>query len=174
VSDPTATPESVGTIELLIREIEERCDPVTRDRVRELVAAVLDLHAAGLRRMSELVGGIEGARLTADPLIGSLLLLHGIHPDGLEKRVRAALAEAEPMMAAERASVERCSVEEGRVTVQLARRPGGRSEVRRLVEQALLGAAPDAVAIQVDEVAADELIPLERLSGRAARTGQAG
>jgi len=59
-----------------------------RQRVEELVARLLHLYGTGLARLLGILGGGDGgldeatrARLRADPLLSSLLVLHGLHPD---------------------------------------------------------------------------------------------
>jgi hypothetical protein len=56
-----------------------------RQRAAELVQRLLHLYGAGLARLLAILGGdrldeAATARLVADPLVSSLLLLHGIHP----------------------------------------------------------------------------------------------
>jgi hypothetical protein len=57
-----------------------------RTRVEELVSRLVHLYGAGLARLVHLLGGERldaaiRARLGADALVSSLLVLHGIHPD---------------------------------------------------------------------------------------------
>jgi len=67
---------------------------------KELVAGVMELHAAGVERVLEIVSRCgEASRgilesLARDPLVGSLLILHGVHPDNIETRVRRTLETA--------------------------------------------------------------------------------
>jgi hypothetical protein len=58
-----------------------------RQRVEELVRRLVHLYGTGLGRLMQILGG-DGridddarARLRDDPLVASLLLLHGLHPD---------------------------------------------------------------------------------------------
>src|ERR1700693_5941776 len=84
-------------IEILLREAEESADPQTQGRTREIVQTVLDLHGSALERMLETIAeaGAPGLAmidaLARDGLIGSVLLLYGLHPLDLESRVRQAL-----------------------------------------------------------------------------------
>jgi hypothetical protein len=57
-----------------------------RQRVEELVARLVHLYGAGLGNLLHILGGdrldeVARARLRADALVSSLLVLHGIHPD---------------------------------------------------------------------------------------------
>jgi hypothetical protein len=59
-------------------------------RVEELVGRLMHLYGTGLANMLRILGGAHAqglddatrARLRADALLSSLLVLHGIHPDG--------------------------------------------------------------------------------------------
>lgn len=60
-------------------------EPV-RQRAEELVRRLIHLYGAGLAELMQIfgAGGFDDevkARLAADPLVSSLLLLHGLHPD---------------------------------------------------------------------------------------------
>lgn len=61
--------------------------------------SILALHGSGLEKMMELVfesgqaGEATIRRFTNDALVSSLLVLHGLHPDDIETRVRQALAK---------------------------------------------------------------------------------
>jgi hypothetical protein len=59
-----------------------------RQRVEELVRSLMHLYGTGLGNLLRILGGDDGriddatrARLHADPLLSSLLVLHGLHPD---------------------------------------------------------------------------------------------
>src|SRR3954451_10722538 len=66
---------------------------VARERAEELVRLVTDLYGAGLERLMDLLhetGRLDDALLTEladDDLLASLLLVHGLHPYGVETRV---------------------------------------------------------------------------------------
>jgi hypothetical protein len=168
-----------GRIEELLGEIERLADPVARERCREAVAAVLDLHRAGFERLRGLLDerGEAGRALAdacvRDPLVGGLMLLHGVHPVDVEGRARAA---AEAAAHAAGATVEIVSVADGVVRARV-----GSRAARRALEQALVEAVPDAAAIEIEggDAAGDGeptgaprdggFVPLERLRVGAAR-----
>src|SRR5262249_45079396 len=91
-------------IEALVRSLETCGDAVARECARELVRTVLDLHAAGLAKLLELAArvGDSGSdlveRFARDPLVSSLLLLHGLHPVPVERRVADALERVRPRL----------------------------------------------------------------------------
>jgi Fe-S cluster biogenesis protein NfuA len=170
-------------LEALISEMEQGPESPARSRAREIVRAVLDLHADGLTRVMTLVTEASGAALVEslarDPMIAGLLLLHGLHPQELETRVRSAVDALEPMLQAQGARVALMSVSDGAIRLNLERAIGrgglSTGALRERVEQAIIGAAPDASSIEIDvpdsaDVAA--FIPIEevRLRGAARPT----
>ena len=70
--------------------MEELSDPQAQARTREIVQILLDLHGAALERMLTTIAetGATGQALidaaASDDLVGSVLLLHGLHPLDLE------------------------------------------------------------------------------------------
>jgi hypothetical protein len=147
-------------LEGLIREMEDGPESPARARAREIVRAVLDLHAAGLARMLDAVAADAeaGRRLldafARDPLVAGVLLLHGLHPLDLDTRVHGALAALEPELRTQGARVSLVSLVEGAVRLRVEREIGRAglpaAALRSLVEQALVAAAPDAVSVVVD------------------------
>src|SRR5689334_5730620 len=75
--------------------------PVARERAERLVAEVTDLYGAALGRMMALARAADPAlaeALAADNLLASLLLVHGLHPHGVERRVSDALDKVRPYL----------------------------------------------------------------------------
>ena len=57
-------------------------------RAEELVREVIELYGAGLTRIIAAIDDrVLADRLAADDLVGSLLLVHGLHPHGVAERV---------------------------------------------------------------------------------------
>ena len=83
----------------LVQEIESIADPNVRASTRELVQLLMEFHGAGLDRALEITAdsGDLGLRiidkLGRDPLVSSLLVLYGLHPDDLETRVTKAVEQ---------------------------------------------------------------------------------
>ncbi|HEX3904467.1 MAG TPA: hypothetical protein VH853_16635 [Polyangia bacterium] len=74
-------------------------EPV-RERAEELVRRLIHLYGAGLAALMQIFGDrlddSAKARVTADPLVSSLLLLHGVHPDPGAARALDPGPEREP------------------------------------------------------------------------------
>jgi hypothetical protein len=73
----------------LIDDVGAMAGAPVRQRVEELVRRLMHLYGTGLGKLLRTLGGENlhrlddgtRARLKADPLLSSLLVLHGIHPD---------------------------------------------------------------------------------------------
>jgi hypothetical protein len=138
-------------IEELITAIQEHGNPVVRASAVEMVRALLDVHGTAMGRIVAQIArqGEPGQAilnsLVQDDLVSRLLLLHGLHPVGLETRVQQALDRARPMLRAHAANVhlEQASHEVVRLCLQ-----GGGDDVRRIIAQAILGKAPDVLHIE--------------------------
>jgi hypothetical protein len=171
-------PERMRRVEELVTEIEASADVVARERAREVVRALLDLHAAGLARMIELARAQGGPAATLveawarEAEVGSLLLLHGLHPAPLAERVRAALQDVGPALRRLGADLHRADVEGDVVRVTLAMEAGcgaNPAAARAAVEEALCAAAPDAsldLAVETRAPAALGFVPLSQLVAR--------
>jgi hypothetical protein len=161
----SAAEERAAQIGELVAQVEAIADPASREAAQALMAAILELHGAGLERMIEMVldagdaGKAALRRFAGDPLVSSLLVLHDLHPDGLEARALRALLRMS-------GSAELVSVFDDVVTVRLN---GTACGLRESVEAALREAVPDAREIRFEE--APEIaafVPLESLTAPAA------
>lgn len=158
-------------IERGVREIEAAADAGLRATAQQLVQAVLELHGAALERLLERIhaSGPDGQALIdelgRDPLVGKLLLLHSLHPLPLEARVLQAIEEVRPQVRSQRADVELLGIDDTSVRIRLV----GGVGLKATVERAILDAAPDVTAIEVDTVADEAavvgFIPLASLRG---------
>jgi Fe-S cluster biogenesis protein NfuA len=169
--------QRIERIEVLIRAIEQSADPTARAGAQELVQAVLELHGAGFARVLERLGeaGPPGRSLldamARDDLVGSLLLLHGLHPLDLETRVQQALDSVRPFLRSHGGEVALLGVADGVVRLRLQGScqgcPSSAETLKNRIEEAIVSAAPDAAAIEVE--GADQppagFIPVERLLG---------
>jgi hypothetical protein len=164
-----------GDIDKLLAELERMAAPPVLERVRALVAALLDVHAAGLRRVTSLLdmrgeaGQAIGRELVRDREVESLLLLHGLHPIALAARVDTALAALTTALHARGVQAVVLTAADGRVAVRLDPLVGGAPQggARQLVEHALGDAAPDAeidVSLGFDDAAS--FVPVGRLVAR--------
>ena len=130
-----------------------------RLRASELVQLLMDVHGAGLERVMEIVfdSGDSGPaiidKLGQDSIVGKLLLLYSLHPDGLEARVQSALERIRPRLRKLACTIELESVQEGAVQVRLA--TSGHScgsstkDLRSIVEDGMYEFAPDVTSLEI-------------------------
>ena len=147
-------------LDALLQEVERFPDPAAQTHMRGTVRAVLDLYGAGIERMLghvEAAGEAGRAVLDAwaqDPVVGGLLLLHGLHPEGVEARVRQALEEVRPYLRSHGGNVELLGVDEGVVRLRLVGSchscPSSAVTMRQTIEEAIVGKAPDVTAVVVE------------------------
>jgi Fe-S cluster biogenesis protein NfuA len=167
------------SIEHLLGEIEKAADPNLRTTVRELVQLIMDLHGAGLERMLELIraagdgGGAIVPALGRDELVGSLLVLYGLHPMDLEARVVQALDKVRSRLHARQGEVELLSIEDGAVRLRLDADGNGCGStpqaLKQMVEDAVYRTAPDITALVIESAAGKPgFVPLEMLLGAQA------
>jgi Fe-S cluster biogenesis protein NfuA len=150
-------------LDALLRGVERFTDPGVRAHVRALVRAVLDLHGTGLERLLGHVeaGGAAGRAIldacARDEVVAGLLLLHGLHPRGVEERVRQALDDVRPYLRSHGGGVELVGVNEGVVRLRLEGSchgcPSSALTMKQTVEEAILARAPDVAAVEVEGMA---------------------
>src|SRR5262249_7655592 len=80
-------------VEELLAELRARSGPEAADVATELVTCLVRLYGAGLAAVMRIAGDNDRllARLIADPLVESLLLVHDLHPLDTGARIRRAL-----------------------------------------------------------------------------------
>ncbi|HXN97778.1 MAG TPA: NifU family protein [Candidatus Acidoferrales bacterium] len=171
------------SIEALVHRIEKATDPALSATAKELVQLLMELHGAGLERMLEIVdqpGASAPAIIEAfgrDDLVRSLLLLYGLHPDGLEARVLQALEKTRPYLKSHGGNVSLIDVSDsGAVTLRLEGNchgcPSSSATLKLAVEEAIYEAAPDVTAIIVqgsiqEQSPAIAFVPLSQLGGNS-------
>jgi Fe-S cluster biogenesis protein NfuA len=148
-------------LETSIEEFERLPDANVRARVQEIVRTLIDLHGEGLERMLDRVADAGDAGLAAiddlgqDELVGSLLLLHGLHPVDLETRVRQALEKVRPYLRSHGGNVEIVRISETSVSLRLQGSchscPSSATTMKTTIEEAIYQSAPEVQSIEVDE-----------------------
>lgn len=154
---------------------------IARERAEQLVREVTDLYGAVLERLMELSLAADPGladRFAADDLIASLLLVHGLHPYGVERRVSEALDSVRPYLGSHGGDVSLLGVVDGVVRLQFQGSckscPSSSVTLELAVEDAVRAAAPEISSIEV--VAAENdtssgTIPAESLLTRLRSNG---
>ncbi len=139
------------------------------DNVELLLEQMLELHGEGLTRVLGTLDPEARERLATDPVVGSMLLVHGLHPVPLEARVDKALASVRPYLASHGGDVALLGIENGVAQLLLKGSCNGCSSsaatLELAIERALEEEAPDLVAIEVEgavdkQRAPSKLLPL--------------
>lgn len=146
--------------------------PVASARAEQLVREVVDLYGAALSRVVELVDGAATDRLAADDLIASLLLVHGLHPHDVTRRVSHALDTVRPYLGSHGGDVQLVDISNGVVRLSFSGSckscPSSAATLELAVQDAVRAAAPEIVAIEVvpADAAAATVIPVDALMSR--------
>jgi Fe-S cluster biogenesis protein NfuA len=146
----------------LVEQIESAADPNVRAMAKELLECLMALHGGALERILEIAsesgepGGNIIRKCGADDLVGSVLLLYGLHPDALQTRVMRALEKSRPFLESHSANAELISIrEDGTVTLRLEVKTSGCGSsgalVKSALEAAMQNAAPDAASIVIEQ-----------------------
>src|SRR3984957_2123385 len=98
-----------------------------RERAEQLVREVVELYGAGLSRVLAAINGEAGEadpgildRLVADDLVASLLLVHGLHPHDVRRRVSEALDGVRPYLGSHGGDVHLLDIVGDTVQLQFA------------------------------------------------------
>jgi Fe-S cluster biogenesis protein NfuA len=169
------------SIEALLQRIEKANNPAMSAMAKDLVQRLMEFHGAGIERMLEIIHQDAPGQsciidaLAQDPLVRSLLLLYGLHPDGLETRVQQALEKTRPYLKSHGGNVTLISVDDaGTVTLRLEGSCHGcassSATLKLAVEEAIYEAAPDVAAIIVEGEIEERsrsiaFVPLSALGG---------
>ncbi|MEE6176428.1 NifU family protein [Mycobacterium sp. 050134] len=148
------------------------------ERAQQLVREVMGLYGAGLERIMQLAEDGPGPglaeRLATDDLVASLLLVHGLHPHDVHRRVSDALDRVRPYLGSHGGDVELMEITDGPegAGLLLAFRgsckscPSSAVTLELAVEDAVRAAAPEITSIEVltaEPVGGPTVIPTESL-----------
>src|SRR4051794_23150885 len=168
--DDGAARERVARVDALLEQVEGSIGAVPVDMALDLVQALLDLYGEGLARVVGHVAardadGALASAFASDELLSHLLLLHGLHPEPLEARVRSALDEVRPYLESHGGDVELLEISEDGV-VRLALRgscdgcASSSATMALAIEEAIHRVAPDVAEVVADGAAAPAPAPL--------------
>jgi Fe-S cluster biogenesis protein NfuA len=178
---PSNAQNQLQSIEVLLQRIEKANDPAMAAMAKDLVQRLMEFHGAGVERMLEIIHKDSAGHdnvidaLAQDPLVRNLLLLYGLHPDGLETRVQQALEKTRPYLKSHGGNVNLIGVDDaGKVTLRLEGSCQGcvssSATLKLAVEEAIYEAAPDVTAIIVEDKVEElsrsvAFVPLSALGG---------
>ena len=132
----------VGRVEALLEEIDGDA------KASEAVRSLATLYGEALARF------VAGADPLEDELLSHLLLVHDLHPVGVESRVRRALDDVRPYLETHGGDVELLAVEGGVARLRLAGTcngcPSSTVTLRNAIEEAVMKAAPELERIDAE------------------------
>ncbi|OBA81713.1 hypothetical protein A9W99_13410 [Mycobacterium sp. 1164966.3] len=144
------------------------------ERAQELVREVVGLYGAGLERIMQLAaetsspdGGLA-ERLATDDLVASLLLVHGLHPHDVHRRVSDALDRVRPYLGSHGGDVDLREITDDGVarlafTGSCKSCPSSAVTLELAVQDAVRAAAPEISSIEVVAATPAGIIPTESL-----------
>jgi Fe-S cluster biogenesis protein NfuA/nitrite reductase/ring-hydroxylating ferredoxin subunit len=154
---------------------------VARERAEQLVREVTDLYGAVLERMMGMGLAADpglARRFAADDLVASLLLVHGLHPYDVERRVADALDSVRPYLGSHGGDVSLLGVDDGVVRLQFQGScktcPSSSVTLELAVEDAVRAAAPEISSIEVvaaEKDSSPSVIPADALMTRVHSNG---
>jgi Fe-S cluster biogenesis protein NfuA len=167
-SDPSGNPESDAqwrTAGDRIQTLLDSCaagGAAAYERAQQLVREVVGLYGAGLERIIALAQLSDrdpalAERLATDDLVASLLLVHGLHPYDVHRRVSDALDRVRPYLGSHGGDVDLLEITDGPegARVLLAFKgsckscPSSAVTLELAVEDAVRAAAPEISSIEV-------------------------
>ncbi|HEX4024151.1 MAG TPA: hypothetical protein VHX52_05530 [Steroidobacteraceae bacterium] len=130
-----------------IPELLDSLEGEDHPAARELVRTVLELHGEALAALMQIAAADPDltARIAADERVRGILLLHGLHPQAPEQRVRSALR------AIPEVSIQALAVNAGELQlhIECVRAPPG-ARLRERIEQAVQEAVPDLDRVTIE------------------------
>jgi Fe-S cluster biogenesis protein NfuA len=172
--------EDIQRIGGLVQEIESIADPAVRASTKNLVQSIMDLHGAALEKALDIVAGTGEpglnliGQLGRDPMVSSVLILYGLHPDDIQTRVANAVDRVRPQLRKQGCEVEIVDVNEGfiRLHVETGSHTCGSTAktLQASLEGAIYDAAPDLTSLVIEgfeEKPASGFVALDKLIGRA-------
>jgi hypothetical protein len=136
-------------IAALLEDLRPLASGPVWQRIEEVVQRLVHLYGCGIERLLALVEVDDAlrARLDADPLVSSLLLLHGLHPLPPAARARRAADEVCARLAV---PVSAVTVTVGSDGAAVARLAVENRELPAALERAIIDAAPELGAVRIE------------------------
>lgn len=179
MSDDAHLQAEAADIERLLGELTALVSAPVRQRIDGLLRRIVDLYGAGLGRALQVArgAGADEGRLRelvcADELLGSLLVLHGLHPLDTHERVQRALVSVRRELDLPDDGLVLAGIEDDVVHLQARGSIGGGAMSDRVAEgvirRVLEAAAPEIATTRVEGLVQPHAPDLVRLRVRRAR-----
>ncbi len=156
--------QRIGQIESLLESIDAIAEPLIREQMQDVLAAILDYHGEALTRMVTAITVSDGVgnrdalvRWAEDPLVASLLVLYDLHPQATEQRVRDALESVRPYLESHGGNVELISITADTARLRMQGScdgcPSSALTAKHTIEKAIFESAPEIRWVLVEGVA---------------------
>ena len=165
--------------------LDAAAGPAARARAEQLVREVTDLYGAALERMlrAAVTAAPELAEtFAADDLVASLLLVHGLHPHPVHRRIADALDRVRPYLGSHGGDVRLLDVVPGadgavarlRFSGSCKSCPSSAATLELAISDAVLAAAPEVSSIEVVNAEPEPaaVIPAQSLLARVHSDGR--
>ena len=159
----TSVAQAGERIEELLASLRSR-GGAAADTAEELVRLLVGMYGDGLAAIMTALSeaGEPGRaiidRLTADPLVEGLLLLHGLHPLDVDARIQRALDQVRPYLGSHAGGVQYLGVTDGVARLRLEGSchgcPSSTVTVQLAIEGAVQDAAPEVTEVVVEGMTA--------------------
>lgn len=172
--------ERLQNIGQLISGLDEIADKKAQASARELTQLIMALHADGMERMMEIAfaHGIAGAeiieQLGRDPMVSSLLVLHGLHPDDIQTRVARAVEQVAVKLRKQDVEVQLLSADHQAVQISAHTNAHAcastAATVRAEIEDAIYQAAPEVESLVIEGLesrSANGFVDIDQLMNQA-------
>ncbi|HXH94547.1 MAG TPA: NifU family protein [Thermoanaerobaculia bacterium] len=151
----SALQQRTNEIESLVSKLDTLGDDEARATSLALVRALTDFYGSGIERILEITAERTGVEtidhLCEDPLVSSLLLLHGLHPLDMATRVEQALERVRPYLGSHGGGVELAGIDGSIVRLRMKGTcqgcPSSTRTMKLAIEDAVYEAAPEVTGI---------------------------
>lgn len=173
-----AVHERLTRLDELLAQVEATPGPAGEIAL-EAVSALAEVYGEALARAATYASGspdVLGA-MTGDELLGHLLVLHGVHPDPVDRRVTHVLEDLRPALRERGGDVELAGIDEGVATVRLSIKGCSSAGVEDAVREAVLAIAPELSEVQRAPTAGRRdaaFVPLDAMMPRSCGTSAPG
>src|SRR6266581_9492688 len=171
----TSVAQAGERIEELLASLRSRGGAAAQT-AEELVRLLVGMYGDGLAAIMAVLaeegepGRAITGRLTADPLVEGLLLLHGLHPLDVDTRIQRALDQVRPYLGSHAGGVQYLGVTDGVARLRLEGSchgcPSSTVTVQLAIEGAVQEAAPEVAEVVVEGMTAAPEPPLLQIGRR--------
>lgn len=174
--DNAAVHERLTRLDELLGQVEATPGPAGEVAL-DAVSALAEVYGEALARATAYASTTPAvlAAITDDELLSHLLVLHGIHPDPVDRRVVHALDDLRPALQERGGDVELAGIDQGVATVRLSVKGCSSAGVEDAVREAVLAVAPELSDVARAPAKRDAaFVPLNALMARPCGTPAPG